>query len=348
MSIVVDIHKKLNGFSLDIAFDSGNETLGLLGSSGCGKSMTLKCIAGIETPDSGKIVLNGRVLFDSARNINLTPQERRTGYLFQNYALFPHLTVAENIAIGIVSPNGKKQSIVEEKIAAFYLDGLADRYPLQLSGGQQQRVALARIFASSPEIIMLDEPFSALDSHLKWQVERETMKLLVGYNRPIILVSHSRDEVYRICDKTAVMAAGKLECLGTKQDLFANPQTLAASKLTGCKNHSRAKKINDYKIEAIDWKIVLTTDQVVPDDIKYIGIRAHFISLCKDNNSNNTFAPQILDVIEDTFDMMVVVRTPNGTTDIMWELRKEEWQSLQGDLSSISLKIDHNKLLLLR
>lgn len=310
--------------------------------------MTLKCIAGIETPDSGKIVLNGRVLFDSAKNINLTPQERRTGYLFQNYALFPHLTVAENIAIGVVSNNGKKQSIVEEKIAAFYLDGLADRYPLQLSGGQQQRVALARIFASSPEIIMLDEPFSALDSHLKWQVERETMKLLVGYNRPIILVSHSRDEVYRICDKTAVMAAGKLECLGNKQDLFANPQTLAASKLTGCKNHSRAKKINDYKIEAIDWKIVLTTDQVVPDDIKYIGIRAHFISLCKDNNSNNTFAPQILEVIEDTFDMIVVVRTPNGTTDIIWELRKEEWQSLQDNLSGISLKIDHKKLLLLR
>lgn len=348
MSIVVDIHKKLNGFSLDIAFESGNETLGLLGSSGCGKSMTLKCIAGIETPDSGKIVLNGRVLFDSAKNINLTPQERRTGYLFQNYALFPHLTVAENIAIGVVSNNGKKQSIVEEKIAAFYLDGLADRYPLQLSGGQQQRVALARIFASSPEIIMLDEPFSALDSHLKWQVERETMKLLVGYNRPIILVSHSRDEVYRICDKTAVMAAGKLECLGNKQDLFANPQTLAASKLTGCKNHSRAKKINDYKIEAIDWKIVLTTDQVLPDDIKYIGIRAHFISLCKDNNSNNTFAPQILEVIEDTFDMIVVVRTPNGTTDIIWELRKEEWQSLQDNLSGISLKIDHKKLLLLR
>ena len=181
MSILVDIKKNFGEFQLDVKLEANNETVALLGPSSCGKSITLKCIAGIEKPDSGIIVVNNRVLFDSSKKINLSPQKRNTGYLFQQYASFPHMTVEENIAVGIQLPKKEKGAIIQEKIDAFFLTGLEKRYPGQLSGGQQQRVALARIFAAQPEILMLDEPFSALDSHLKWQLEQELMNVLDHY-----------------------------------------------------------------------------------------------------------------------------------------------------------------------
>ncbi|MDF2632452.1 MAG: ABC-type sulfate/molybdate transport system, ATPase component, partial [Caproiciproducens sp.] len=178
MSISVDITKTLGNFRLNVKFEAQDEILALLGASGSGKSMTLKCIAGVEKPDAGRIVLGGRVLFDSEQKINLSPQKRKTGYLFQHYALFPNMTVEENIAAGICAPKREKGEKIQEKIKAFYLNGLEKHYPSQISGGQQQRVALARILASEPEILMLDEPFSALDSYLRWQMEQEMSGVL--------------------------------------------------------------------------------------------------------------------------------------------------------------------------
>ena len=199
MSLMVDIHKDLGRFRLDVSFETGGGVMGLLGASGCGKSMTLKCIAGIVTPDRGRIVLDGRTLFDSERHIDLPPQQRRVGYLFQHYALFPHMAVADNIAAGFrTRDRAERQRRSGELIRSLYLDGLEDKYPRQLSGGQQQRAALARILASDPEVLLLDEPFSALDSYLKWQVEGELAELLEGFAGPVLFVTHSRDEVVRI------------------------------------------------------------------------------------------------------------------------------------------------------
>ena len=166
MSLYVDIEKRLGAFRLQSKFEVADETLALLGASGCGKSMTLKCIAGIETPDEGQITLNGKALYHSARGICLSPRERGIGYLFQSYALFPNMTARENIEIAAKGNRARRKAAAEEKIAALYLEGLGDKYPRQLSGGQQQRVALARIFASEPDILLLDEPFAALDSYL--------------------------------------------------------------------------------------------------------------------------------------------------------------------------------------
>ena len=210
MSLTVDIKKRLGSFSLDVSFQAESEVLALLGSSGCGKSMTLKCIAGIEKPDEGKIILNGRTLFDSENRINLSPQKRRVGYLFQQYALFPNMTVRQNIAAGASGrPDAKKA--VEEKIAAMRLEGLEDKRPAQLSGGQQQRVALARILVSEPEVLLLDEPFSALDSYLRWELEMELSGTLRAFGSTAVFVSHSRDEVFRICDNVCVLAHGHSE-----------------------------------------------------------------------------------------------------------------------------------------
>ena len=190
MSLSVDIEKKLGAFHLRSQFEAPDETMALLGASGCGKSMTLKCIAGIVTPDRGRIVLGGRVLFDSEKKINLPPQQRRVGYLFQQYALFPNMSVEQNILCGIRSGDkAEKRRVLAGKIRMFRLEGLEKKHPAQLSGGQQQRVALARILCSEPEAILLDEPFSALDSYLKWNLEIELADLLATFNGPILWVS---------------------------------------------------------------------------------------------------------------------------------------------------------------
>ncbi len=166
MSLYVDIEKDLSSFKLKVEIKQEKGTLGFLGESGSGKSMTLKCIAGLEKPTRGKIVLNDRVLFDSEKKINLSTQDRKVGFLFQNYALFPHMTVSQNIELGLLKlSKSEKKEIVARYLDILKLNGFEGRYPWQLSGGQQQRVALARALATSPDILLLDEPFSALDHH---------------------------------------------------------------------------------------------------------------------------------------------------------------------------------------
>jgi molybdate transport system ATP-binding protein len=156
MSLIVNITKKLNNFTLNVDFNVEDEIFAILGASGCGKSMTLKCIAGIETPDNGHIEFNKKVLFDSKKSINLLPQKRHIGYLFQNYALFPNMTVRENILFAADGNKAEKNKIVEKNIKRFHLQGLENNYPASLSGGQQQRTAFARILAARAELLMLD------------------------------------------------------------------------------------------------------------------------------------------------------------------------------------------------
>ena len=280
MSLQVDIHKKLGAFTLDVALEASvekPEVLGLLGASGCGKSYTLKCIAGIETPDKGRIVLDGETLFDSEKGINLPPQKRRVGYLFQNYALFPNMTVRQNILCGLRWEKNKqaREGELQRVLALLRLEGLEKHRPYQLSGGQAQRVALGRILVNRPRLLMLDEPFSALDSHLRDKLQLELQELLAGFGRPVLLVTHSRDEVYRLCSKLLVIDHGQAVSSGNTKEIFADPQRLSVARLTGCKNFSRAQRLDDQTVEAIDWQIRLKVKPPFPENFDYIGIRAH-------------------------------------------------------------------------
>lgn len=191
MSLQAAIKKRFSGFSLDVSLNTDGGVMGILGASGSGKSMTLKCIAGIETPDEGRIVLNGRVLFDSEKHINLPPQKRKVGYLFQNYALFPNMTVETNIAAGLSGSKEEKQEAVARMIRLFKLEGLEKRYPSQLSGGQQQRVSIGRAIVKNPDILLCDEPTGALD----YQTSKEILKLIEDVNKKygntVIMVTHN-------------------------------------------------------------------------------------------------------------------------------------------------------------
>ena len=206
----VQIYKKLAEFDLDVSFQVDDNILGFMGASGSGKSMTLKCIAGIETPDQGRIVLNGRVLFDSEKKINVPIQKRNVGYMFQSYALFPNMNVYENISVGLRARKVKDVDIVVQKVMQhFRIFELASRYPKQLSGGQRQRVALARLIAYEPDLLLLDEPFSALDEDLKedllWELKSE-----LQISKPVIFVSHNKEEVNELCDLKYKIKQGEI------------------------------------------------------------------------------------------------------------------------------------------
>lgn len=206
----VKIYKKLAEFDLDASFQVNDNILGLMGASGSGKSMTLKCIAGIETPDQGRIVLNGRVLFDSEKKINVPIQKRNVGYMFQNYALFPNMNVYENISVGLRARKVKDVDIVVQKVMQqFRVFELASRYPKQLSGGQRQRVALARLMAYEPDVLLLDEPFSALDEDLKEDLLQE-LKSELQISKPVIFVSHDKEEVNELCDLKYKIKQGEI------------------------------------------------------------------------------------------------------------------------------------------
>ena len=243
MALEVQVEKTYGDFHLKAEFQAEDEPLALLGPSGCGKSLTLKCIAGIERPDRGRIVLDGRVLFDSEKHIDLPPQKRQVGYLFQQYALFPHMTVAENIAAGCRRlERAERKSRVAELMAMLHLEGLEGLRPRQLSGGQQQRTALARILASEPRAILLDEPFAALDSHLKWQLEPELKDVLDAFGGVTLWVTHDRGEAYRNCPRVCVMEAGCTAPVRDMGSLMADPRTVGAARLSGCRNCMKAEK----------------------------------------------------------------------------------------------------------
>ncbi len=259
MSLIVKIKKQLDSFELSVDMELEDEIVSVIGMSGSGKSMTLKCIAGIETPDSGFISLNGRVLYDSEKHINLHPRKRRVGYLFQDYALFPTMTVMDNISIAM---RHQDETWIKDQLDRYGLSGMADKYPARLSGGQRQRVAMIRMLAAEPECILLDEPFSALDEHIKRQMETELMEMLDDFHEPIVFVSHNRDEVYRLADRIGSMEQGTLSIIREKKDFFRNPMTVEQAQLVGCTNISPAEWIDETHIYAGKWDMTFAVPEL--------------------------------------------------------------------------------------
>ena len=341
MSIYVDIEKNLESFHMNVKFEAGNEVLALLGASGCGKSMTLKCIAGIEKPDKGKIVLDGMTLFDSQKHINLPPQDRHVGLMFQNYALFPNMTVLQNISVAAKREKDlkKRQDSIQHVIFSLGLNELSSYYPHQLSGGQQQRVALARILVSDPKIMLLDEPFSALDNHLRFRLEQDVRNVIHSFGKSVILVSHDRDEVYRMADQIAVMNNGQIDAYGSKKAVFNKPQTKACAILTGCKNISAIRRLDEHKIYAIDWGMELS----VQDDFKdasYVGIRMHSL---RHGTGENSVMCHVVEEIENPFSYTIMLRPTNSSSNTLavgWETDKTTWETIRQETIPIRLPKD--------
>ena len=347
MSLLVDIRKNFGDFSLEAFFEVKNrEFIGLLGASGSGKSVTLKCISGVETPDEGKIILNGETLFDSSRKINVPPRKRKIGYLLQNYGLFPNMTVAQNIACG-VQKGKEKGAVTTGLLQALDLEICKELYPYQISGGQQQRTALARILAAEPRLLLLDEPFSALDSYLKWKVELEFTNFLKELRGPAVFVTHSRDEVRRLCGKVCVINRGKTQTVQTVTAFLDSPKTLSACALSGCKNISRAERLENGMLKALDWGMELRTSQP-SNRCTHIGIRARSILVAKEPGIN-CFECKVERVIEEMFSVMVMLCPPGkeeSRSHLSLILPKETWLALE-EPNWIFVELPAESLLLL-
>ena len=330
MSLYVDIEKDLGSFKLKVKFEQEDGIVGLLGQSGCGKSMTLRCIAGIVKPDKGKIISNGKVFFDSEKKINLTPQQRNIGFLFQNYALFPHMSVKQNIQLGIEKlSKEEKDEITKKYLKKFRLEGFEDRYPWQLSGGQQQRIALARALCLNPDILILDEPFSALDYHLRSNMENELCEILKDFDGNVLFVTHDISEAYRISDDIIVFDNGLSLPKRTKNELFVHPSCMIEAVITGCKNISSCDIINTDTVFAKDWGFNCKIEKGVNENSKHIGIRAHHMKVVEDNSQDiedgeNIFEMTVVKVIENSFTYNIHIKNCDNENNLSLQMEVDK------------------------
>lgn len=329
MAVEVSIRKKLGKFNLNVEMRSESRRIGILGASGCGKSMTLKCIAGIERPDQGSIVIDGRTVFHSEEKVNLKPQKRKIGYMFQNYALFPSMTVWENIGAGLKGTKQEKEKRIREMAERFRLEGLEEKLPGELSGGQQQRTALARIMAYEPDVILLDEPYSALDGFLKDRLQQEMQEMLEDYAGTVLLVSHNRDEIYRFSEELMIMDEGRLIRSGKTNEIFENPGWKEAAKLTGCKNIAEVQAGENAVLQVPEWNLELQLTRDVPENIRYIGFRAHDFIPVWGERRENCIPVEVASIANLPFERKYFLKVGAGKEEICWFVQKQMWEELE-------------------
>ncbi|MDB9481936.1 ATP-binding cassette domain-containing protein, partial [Dolichospermum circinale CS-537/05] len=261
------------------------------------------------------------------------------------------LTVAQNIAFGIPKYIDTKTE-VEKQLIAMKLQGFGNRYPHQLSGGQQQRVALARALASKPEALLLDEPFSALDTHLRSQLEQQVTEILADYSGVTLFVTHNMEEAYRLCPHLLVLEQGKAAHYGSKYEIFQHPASVNVAQLTGCKNFSRANILSPQKIEAIDWGCTLEVRENIPSELSYVGIRAHHLIFTKDPQQVNTFPCYLVRTSETPHRMTVFLKlhsVGNHANDyhLQGEIYKEKWVNIQEQSFPWYVHLEPSRLLLM-
>jgi molybdate transport system permease protein len=351
--LFVNLKKHLPGFTLEAQLEANGQPLGLLGTSGSGKSMTLRCIAGLDSPNQGRIVLNGRVLFDSQRGINIPSRQRRIGFVFQNYALFPHLTIAQNIGFGLQDlPKLERRQRIFKYMEMMQLQGLENRYPEQISGGQQQRVALARALAIHPEALLLDEPLSALDTYLRSRIERLLIETLSTYEGVTLFVTHKLEEAYRSCQNLLILSQGKVIANDTKETIFERPPSFEVAQVTECKNFSTARMIEPQTIEAQDWGCALQVVEPIPNKLTYVGIRAHHFTFPHHPDGENTFPCWLVMTSETQHRTTLYIRLhqpPAHAQDyhLQVEVYKEKWANLKDRPFPWYIRLDPLRLILM-
>ncbi len=254
--VSLSITKRLPGFTLDVSWEADDPVVGLFGPSGAGKTLTLQCLAGLVRPDRGRIALNGRVFFDSATGVDLPPQARRLGYVFQGYALFPHLTVEGNVAFGLRSrPREERIERTRMVLDRLGLAGLERRYPGELSGGQQQRAALGRALAVDPDLLLLDEPLSALDAPLRRQLREELGRIIREWGKATVLVTHDLAEAYQLADRIVVYESGQVLQAAPKSELLWQPTSERVARLIGVRNLLRGTVLKaTLEIIQLRWR----------------------------------------------------------------------------------------------
>lgn len=318
MELQVSISKKMrsgnsNEFTLDAQFKCRDDLIVLFGPTGAGKTLTLNCIAGLVHPDAGYISVDNTVYFDSGEKINISPQNREVGYLFQNYALFPHLTVEKNIMFGMRKNNIKE---LEKMLDLFEIHGLEKRYPSQISGGQRQRVALARALITRPKILLLDEPFSAIDHITRVRLRRDLKKIRELIKIPIVLITHNPVEAYTMADTLIVYRHGGIEQIGSPKEIFTKPKSINVAKLVGMNNIFKGKVLDIKEDEIVihgQEKITAAcvSDLKIGEEVTWCIRPDHVMVLPED-------LPHGKDVAENIFSGEITEIVPKGATYLIF------------------------------
>jgi len=348
----VRVEKALECFRLDVDLVAGRGAVGLLGASGAGKSMTLRMIAGVIAPDRGRIVLNSRILFDSATGEYVSAARRKIGVVFQDYALFPRMTVAANVGFGLSTlSRQERRTRVQQQLERMHIAELADRYPAEISGGQRQRVAIARCMAIEPEALLLDEPFAALDPHLRRQMEEQLRETLSGYNGAVIFVTHDMEEAFRFCDDLLVLDNGRVIASGPKHQLFEQPRNVVAARLTGCKNLVPARRVGSHQIAVDSWNCRLQTADKVPDSLTHLGLRSHQIAF-HSAEDENTFSCWLVGVSEAPHEVTLYLRlhaAPQASElpHLEADIAKDLWRVISMEPQPWRIRLAPERLLLL-
>ena len=351
----VQIQKQLPDFLLDISFkiDAKQSPLAILGVSGSGKTTLLRCITGLATPDRGVITLNQITLFDSERGINLSPQERNTSLVWQNYALFPHLTIADNIAFGMSAVLSRSQVArnIDRQLHTIGLNKSKHCLAAELSGGEQQRVALARAFAREPQLTLLDEPCSALDTNLKARLLQFLKQRMNEYRGLTLYVTHNLSEAYRLCPQILVVDRGKAVAFGDRSTIFNRPPNIQTARLIGCQNFSTVKIIHPLLVEAVDWQCRLQLDRPISNH-SHLAIHAHHLKFVAPLETANVFPVWLVEHYESLDRVTVKLKlhsAPRNFQDyhLIGAISYERWRKLQQQTQPWSLQLHSEQVIYL-
>ncbi|MDX1811268.1 MAG: ABC transporter ATP-binding protein, partial [Gammaproteobacteria bacterium] len=332
----VDIQFERKDFKLEACFDlnAGGEVTVILGRSGSGKSTLLRLLAGLESPVAGKIISDGVPWFDAALKINKKPQARANGFMFQDYALFENMTVAENIGFGVT--RDKRACIVDDLLQKLNLLDYMNMYPSQLSGGQKQRVALGRALAIKPDLLLLDEPLSAIDFHLRKHLQKELKRYINAQSCPVILVTHDLQEARFMADKLIVMANGKIARQGDAKVVFENPVNKDAAMTLGWQNFIPIKELSKGHVQT-RWGSFNLNARYIPN-AKWLAIRPELIHFSKPQE--NTLAASVVEI----FDMgsyREIECSVGDEHNIVVHRPIHEPSPLLGDKVNLHLSADH-------
>ena len=350
-------HEKNGGrpdFTLNCKFNAGNEIVVLFGRSGAGKTTMLQCIAGLTKPDSGSIRMNNRIYFDSGSGINMSPQKRRVGYVFQNITLFPHMDVKQNVAFGLkgLSQN-EKEARIREVMELVQIEELGSYYPPQLSGGQKQRVVLARALAVDPDILLLDEPFSALDTIVRMHLREEIKDIQKTLNIPVLFITHNPVEAFTMADKVAVFYEGNVQQFGTPEDVFYYPETKHVAKLVGFSNLFDGALIDGYDayskdvlLRFEDLTLVAPYTDRKPGEKVTWGVRPENVQICRagdpEKEKPNIFAGVIKSIANKGASQLVYLKLDGSRSMMVAEMTNHMFSAMElgvGDRCMVHLEV---------